>query len=254
MFTAAKLWYRLAMFGHWSSRRLNLLSERLESAERSRYLEIGVRKGHTFRQVNVPEKWGVDPNPLISAKNLPPRSRMIKDTSDAFFESVANQMTFDLVFLDGLHEARQTWRDLNNALLRLSENGIILVDDVVPDDDSSAHPDQKASLRLQYKHGKFDRRWQGDVWKIIPVIAELLPELKVHIVGRSGSLRDNAQAVIVPTKRFSNRPKENAVIAEFEKLKNASFTRFKTSNPKLFASVDETQLLNPAKFNLFEGR
>ena len=41
--------------------------------------------------------------------------------------------TYDLIFLDGLHEGQQLYRELPPALQRLNDNGIILLHDVFPD-------------------------------------------------------------------------------------------------------------------------
>lgn len=40
--------------------------------------------------------------------------------------------TYDLIFLDGLHEAQQLYRELPHALKRLNANGLILLHDVFP--------------------------------------------------------------------------------------------------------------------------
>jgi predicted O-methyltransferase YrrM len=41
--------------------------------------------------------------------------------------------TYDLIFLDGLHEGQQLYRELPPALKRLNRNGLILLHDVFPD-------------------------------------------------------------------------------------------------------------------------
>lgn len=239
----------------WSARRVNLLLERMDKAER--YLEIGIWKGQTITEVNVREKWGVDPNPLISTKKMTEGTRIVKAESDVFFEGLSSDLKFDLIFLDGLHEARQTFRDLVNAMMHLSDQGIIVIDDVVPDDDWSAHPNQKTSLRLQYRHGKFDRRWQGDVWKVIPVALAAFPGIEIHIVGRSGSLRDNSQAVLIPGGSVAVGPNSDAANAEFEKLEQTTFSQFRSISPAYFEPVSEQEFFGsilPARIGPDHGR
>lgn len=51
-------------------------------------------------------------------------------TSDDFFAS--NTRTFDLVFIDGLYEAHQVLKYINNALRFLNPNGTILMHDCNP--------------------------------------------------------------------------------------------------------------------------
>ena len=221
----------------WSARRINSLLERMSDPER--YLEIGIWKGQTIGEVNIREKWGVDPNPLISVKEMTEGTRIIKEKSDCFFEGLSSDVRFDLIFLDGLHEARQTFRDLTNAMKHLSHQGVIVIDDVVPDDDWSAHPDQKTSLRLQYRHGKFDRRWQGDVWKILPVAMATFPGIEIVILGKSGSLRDNAQAVLVPSRSSPDQPDGESAEAVFDQLDNVPFSKYLDLNPELFLPITE---------------
>lgn len=107
------------------------------------YLEIGCDKNQLFSRVNIKKKFGVDPT---SGGN-------IKKTSDEFFFD--NTETFDLVFIDGLHEYNQVKNDIINSLKFLNENGIILVHDCLPDSMSKqAVP-------------RYRMTWNGDVWRAI---------------------------------------------------------------------------------------
>ena len=121
--------------GTWSSRRLNFITNANPSF--TRYLEIGIQSGNTLEAVLMPVRVGVDPNPLMNLSILPQGVRVLPVTSDEFFDSYAGP-NFDLVFLDGLHEWFQTYRDILNSLNFLSDGGVILVDDVVPSDAISA--------------------------------------------------------------------------------------------------------------------
>ena len=62
--------------------------------------------------------------PLINTKRLPPGTIVSPVPSDELFASLPLGMFFDLVFLDGLHERHQTYRDLMNALAVLALGGI----------------------------------------------------------------------------------------------------------------------------------
>ena len=107
------------------------------------YLEIGCDKNQLFSRVNIKKKFGVDPT---SGGN-------IKKTSDEFFFD--NTETFDLVFIDGLHEYNQVKNDIINSLKFLNENGIILVHDCLHDSMSKqAVP-------------RYRMTWNGDVWRAI---------------------------------------------------------------------------------------
>lgn len=108
-----------------------------------RYLEIGIFNGENFRQINIPYKAGVDPDPNCRAS--------YQMTSDQFFSS--NTERFDIIFLDGLHHADQFERDVLNSLDCLADNGTIVAHDLSPRSCES----QEIPRRV--------KQWNGDVWK-----------------------------------------------------------------------------------------
>ena len=55
------------------------------------------------------------------------RFSSFQGTSDNFFSK--NKEKFDLIYIDGAHEAMQVYKDINNAWDALSVNGIIICDD-----------------------------------------------------------------------------------------------------------------------------
>lgn len=106
------------------------------------YLEIGVEFGHTFTNVNFIEsnKYSVDPSPQFISK------RVVKKTSDEFFKFqhegskiyLGNgyeenlPKSYNVIFIDGMHQLEYIVRDFNNALRVLEYDGMILFDDIVP--------------------------------------------------------------------------------------------------------------------------
>jgi len=85
-----------------------------------RYLEIGVSLFDNFNKINIPYKVSVDPGDYAKYD--------YNVTSDEFFAN--NKETFDCIFLDGLHEGKQIYRDIKNALKVLEPNGVIIIHDV----------------------------------------------------------------------------------------------------------------------------
>lgn len=178
--------------GH-SARRLNALAKNMPSC--TRYLEIGVAQGLTLEQVHVASKIGVDPTPQFDTQKLPRGVTFHQMESDSFFSHQAANETFDLIFLDGLHEWKQTYKDLINALHHCTPNSVILVDDVIPDDELSAFPDWDEALAMKDAAGIFDGRWQGNVFKVLLAISEFHPELHFQVIGQRDR-SDNPQAIV----------------------------------------------------------
>tara|TARA_B100000900_G_scaffold407813_1_gene421073 strand:- start:61 stop:1317 length:1257 start_codon:yes stop_codon:yes gene_type:complete len=136
------------------------------------YLEIGVEYGHSFSKINIKDKIGVDPDPKIDDE------RIEKLTSDAFFES--NTKTFDAIFIDGMHQSDYVLRDFNNAIECLNENGVIIIDDIVPENEREQH---KIPIKHKYENGilKYGEPWTGDVWKIAYYLIKNFKEISCTI-------------------------------------------------------------------------
>lgn len=175
--------------GEISARRINRL---LSESAGSKYLEIGVARGHTLEAVDAEWRVGVDPRPLFNPLRLPKNLDFWPTKSDEFFRSNPFHQ-FDVVFVDGLHEAKQTYRDVINSLLLLNSGGFLLLDDVWPTDAPSSEPDQKRAEQLKAWQGISHKRWYGDVYKVVAALRQFHPELSLQIIGDQ---REHAQAVI----------------------------------------------------------
>jgi hypothetical protein len=139
---------------------------------KGRYLEVGVENGLTFEAIQLRHKVGVDPHPRFRVTHLTPWVKFHKLTSDVFFD--LNKQSFDIVYLDGLHTAEQTLRDLHSALKKLNRGGAIIIDDTVPNDQYSALPDQNETYRLRkLNNSSNDMSWHGDVFKVVNVLQTL---------------------------------------------------------------------------------
>ena len=102
---------------------INRLADRINAKT---YLEIGVRRhAVNFDKINIKHKVGVDP--CIEAFDREPTFKL---RSDDFFKK--NTETFDIIFIDGLHEAKQVERDILNSLEVLNEGGYIVCHDMNP--------------------------------------------------------------------------------------------------------------------------
>jgi len=97
-------WPSILKFNHLPAlykreiKRTTLLNTLVDKFNYQSYLEIG--QGHkedNFRWIDCPHKIGVDPDESLNAA--------FQMTSDEFFAQ--NEDSFDLIFIDGLHLARQ---------------------------------------------------------------------------------------------------------------------------------------------------
>lgn len=123
--------------------RIDIINGLIAKHGYTKYLEIGVQNGISFAGVKCAYKIGVDPDLKSKATFFM--------TSDQFFAK--NKEQFDIVFIDGLHLAEQAYKDAENAMKILSDNGTIVWHDCLP-------PNEQAQGR-QICGGA----WTGDVWK-----------------------------------------------------------------------------------------
>jgi hypothetical protein len=101
--------------------------------------EIGVWKGAWVATIlrNYPRSRavGIDPYPNSPDVKKAMESRLRRlGVSDRFvhfeeFESVPENLCFDVIHVDGLHTERQVIADLKNAQSKLLQNGVIILDD-----------------------------------------------------------------------------------------------------------------------------
>jgi phage tail protein X len=126
------------------------------------YLEIGCDANQTFGHVGSFFDTSICVDPVKGGTH-----RM---TSDDFFAN--NNQTFDVIFVDGLHEARQVLRDVYHALRYLNDGGTIVLHDANPHHSSQQQPDMSKSDIFG---------WCGDVWKAI--VALRLQEGLEIVVG-----------------------------------------------------------------------
>lgn len=169
---------------HWSARRINTLARQFPKWRE--YLEIGIFEGLTFANVNLRHRVGVDPQPLFDLR-YPPRGCEVEVlTSDAYFAKIAASVRFDVAFIDGLHTADQTYRDIIHVFAHLN-HGPVLIDDTVPLDEISAISDQKESYRVRAAAGLDGRQWHGDVWRIVILLDRHHPELEWRTIIDRGN-------------------------------------------------------------------
>lgn len=157
--------------------RLKIINKVIEKLEVENYLEIGVFKGNLFDAVRAKRKTGVDPNFLIPRKKRIVNSfvsagkiKYYEQKSDDFFKSIeekGKRINLDVAFVDGLHTWEQAYKDVDNCLRHLNQNGVIIMHDCIPPHAAAAYPagnyDEAMNLNLSGWSGE----WTGDVWKAV---------------------------------------------------------------------------------------
>lgn len=127
--------------------RYDIINHFIKKRNYSSFLEIGTFTGQSFNAINCPIKVSVDPDPRTPATH--------HMTSDDFFATCDGKL-FDIVFIDGLHERNQVYRDIHNSLDHLIPGGTIILHDCLP-----------TTERMQEHHteSQYGEPWTGDVWK-----------------------------------------------------------------------------------------
>lgn len=193
--------------------RRNLLPFLAKKLVAKTYLEIGVKGGKTFLPIRVRKKIAVDPKFTIKKDYKTKQiwkyplnyfAQYFECTSDHFFEkhcdNVLQKKSIDLAFIDGLHTYEQTYKDIENTLPYLKDEGIILVHDCSPKSAASAYPAESIADVKKINPPGFDGLWSGDVWKVIPRIKKDHPKLTVFVIDH-----DSGLGVISKSKLFDTQ-------------------------------------------------
>ena len=162
------------------------------------YLEIGVDTGASMSLSNC-RSIGIDPAFHIS-KNITATASLFRETSDTFFANndlcaKLLESGVDLAFIDGMHLAEYIVRDFLNVEKWMNRDGLIVIDDVLPEQMVMAERDRKFNA------------WSGDVYKIILLLRKYRPDLTINVF----------EAFIGPYRKgigiVSNLDPENNVLA-----------------------------------------
>lgn len=142
------------------------------------YIEIGSRSGDSLREIKsnlvaVDPEFAINQLPLQNAKNY----FFVQKTSDDFFldpicDLIRGKSHF--AFIDGMHLFEYSLRDFIGLEGLLNKGGIIAFHDVIP---SSKAMTKRSTDRISK-----GLPWTGDVWKVIPILKEFRPDLKLELL------------------------------------------------------------------------
>lgn len=141
---------------------INLLTQKNQYQS---YLEIGLDDpSSNYNLIITPNKESVDPyfpDTLDKVRVAPPELTYHM-TSDEMFAHMDKDKKYDIVFIDGLHERYQVYKDFINAFNHLNVGGAIVLHDMLPYGEEFAHFPRDT-----------DGMWWGTSWQAVP-------ELKAH--------------------------------------------------------------------------
>lgn len=144
--------------------RTDIINMLIKKYEYKSYLEVGTQDPTSnFDKIEVENKVSIDPFPRGEVTFV--------GTSDKYFESIDENVKFDIIFIDGLHHSDQVLKDIENSLNHLSENGTIVCHDCLPTTEKMQERDD---------HGG---EWTGDVWKAIAELRVESIDLDIRVVN-----------------------------------------------------------------------
>lgn len=166
-------------------KRTDILNTLIQKYGYSSYLEVGTQDpASNFDKIIIEHKVSVDPFPRGEVTFV--------GTSDAYFESITDDVKYDIIFIDGLHHNDQVLKDIENSLTHLSDNGTIVCHDCLPTtEDMQARDD----------HG---REWTGDVWKAIAELRVETIDLDIKVVDTDYGCGIIRRGTNIPYRTISN--------------------------------------------------
>lgn len=140
--------------------RTRIINTLIKNIKAKKYLEIGVCSGDNISQIDCEYKVGVDPS-----DHSPSTFHL---TSDQYFQICSEK--FDVIFIDGLHEFDQVYRDITNSLKVLNPGGYIVCHDMLPT--------TELMQTIPYQGGS----WTGDCWKAFVTLRQERDDLDMMTV------------------------------------------------------------------------
>lgn len=109
-----------------------IINKLIQQKDYKSYLEIGIQYKYNWNLIKCQNMAGVEP-----AGDLED-DRIVKTTSDGYFATHTD--TFDIIFIDGDHNAPTVSRDIANSLKVLNPGGTIVLHDTYPPEESDVNP------------------------------------------------------------------------------------------------------------------
>lgn len=183
--------------------------ELLRQRRAKNWFEVGVHNGSTMAGVSCP-CIGVDPgytpgpNPIGQKREM----HLYQMTSDEYFRDHDPRAIFggpvDVSFLDGLHQFEYLLRDFINTEAVSAASSLIMLDDCLPVNIEIAERVWNPGGRtIEETRGG----WTGDVWKVVNILREYRPDLRIVAVdttpsGNIGVVNLNPKSTVLRDRYF----------------------------------------------------
>ncbi len=212
-----------------------------------RYLEIGTQTGRSLAAVPC-DAISIDPEfklrfPVTAGK----RSCLLyQTTSDAYFRrhdpKAALGGTIDLAFLDGMHRFEFLLRDFMNVEKHMRPSSVVFMHDCLP-----MTLDMTQRRFVGSTHPDFRGYWTGDVWKVVPILERLRPDLRITLLDCPPTglvmITDLDPGSTVLEKAYSQIVAEFARIPHEEAALEAFYDAHRIEASKPLMAEEELQLL-----------
>jgi hypothetical protein len=150
----------------------------------SGYLEIGTHQGYSTTKLSC-DAICIDPNFVVEQNIINTRSRMFlfQMLSDDFFRECDPRSlihNIDIGFLDGLHHFEALLKDFINFERCSHPGSIALLHDCLPLNVRMTGRNHQPGPETEPAETR--SFWTGDVWRILPILREFRPDLKVTML------------------------------------------------------------------------
>ena len=201
------------------------------------YLEIGIGHGDSLKALtnsaHRPEHiLAVDPDLSNMDPSLKDKAECFASTSDQFF-TMAESMQFDMCFIDGLHLFEQVLKDFINCEKHSTKDSMIFIHDVLP-----RGPWTAGRELASVSYSQLTRAWNGDVWKIVPILKEFRPDLKLTVHNVTDGL---LQVSDLDPSSTALSDEYDRIVHKYMNLPYNAYHRFhRTSDTLIFCTCAQT--------------
>lgn len=215
------------------------------------YLEIGVAGGGTLELARCPAI-GIDPAFQMKGHHLNARpvTHLFQMASDDFFATYDVRTLFPkgiaFALLDGMHLFEFLLRDLINTERYCRPDSVIALHDCWP---INAQMAEREHNPLGRSDRPTRRWWTGDVWKLLPILREQRPDLRLLVVDCPPTGLVLLTGLDPASSRLSDRYED--IVARWQiTLGDYGFDRFRAEFPPL----DSRRLMREGELERALGR